>query len=341
MSTKTLQKSFGYRHFEINSRLRYFKPESVKTNRTFAQEISYSLNQKQKSISPKFFYDMKGSELFDKICNLPEYYLTRVETNLLKTIGSELEKFVSDNMRLVELGSGYAVKTRLLLDVLTNIQNNTEYFPIDISDILQESSQKLLDDYENLSITGVIDTYEGGLEFIEKYDDAPNLIAFLGSSFGNFAPEFGFAFLQKISSIMKHNDLFFIGLDLVKDKEVLENAYDDSQGVTASFNLNVLSRINNELHANFELSQFAHHSLYNEKEQRIEMYLRSLEDQKIEIKKADLEVDFQKDELLHTEHSHKYSIPQIEKMMYKAGLKIEKTWQDITKPYALFLASKN
>jgi len=130
-------------------------------------------------------------------------------------------------------------------------------------------------------------------------------------------------------------------LDLVKDKKVLENAYDDSQGVTASFNLNILSRINNELHANFELSQFAHHSLYNEKEQRIEMYLRSLEDQKIEIKKADLEVDFQKDELLHTEHSHKYSIPQIEKMMYKAGLKIEKTWQDTTNPYALFLASKN
>jgi len=235
MSTKTLQKSLGYRHFKINSRLRYFKPESEKSNRTFAQEISYSLNQKQKSINPKFFYDIKGSELFEKICNLPEYYLTRTETNLLKTIGSELEKFVPDNMRLVELGSGSAVKTRLLLDVLTNIQNNTEYFPIDISDILQESSQKLLEDYENLSITGVIDTYEGGLEFIEKYDDMPNLIAFLGSSFGNFAPEFGFAFLQKISSTMKHNDLFFIGLDLVKDKEVLENAYDDSQGVTASF----------------------------------------------------------------------------------------------------------
>ena len=341
MSTKTLQKSLGYRHFEINSRLRYFKPESEKSNRTFSQEISYSLNQKQKSISPKFFYDIKGSELFDKICNLPEYYLTRTETNLLKIMGSELEKFVLDNMRLVELGSGSAVKTRLVLDVLTNIQNNTEYFPIDISDILQESSQKLLEDYENLSITGVIDTYEGGLEFIEQYDDTPNLIAFLGSSFGNFAPEFGFAFLQKIASIMKHNDLFFIGLDLVKDKEVLENAYDDSQGVTASFNLNVLSRINDELHANFDLSQFAHHSLYNEKEQRIEMYLRSLEDQKVEIKKSSLELDFQKDELIHTEHSHKYSISQIEKMMYKAGLKIEKIWQDTTKPYAIFLASKN
>ena len=341
MSTKILQKSLGYRHFEINSRLHYFKPESEKSNRTFAQEISYSLNQKQKSISPKYFYDIKGSELFDEICDLPEYYLTRTETNLLKNIGSELEKFVSDDMRLVELGSGSAVKTRLLLDVLKNVQDNTEYFPIDISDILQESSQKLLDDYEDLSITGVIDTYESGLEFIEKHDDTPNLIAFLGSSFGNYSPEFGFALLQKISSIMKTSDLFFIGLDLVKDKKVLENAYDDSKGVTASFNLNVLSRINDELHANFDLSQFAHHSVYNEKEQRIEMYLRSLEDQKVEIKKADLQLDFQKDELTHTEHSHKFSIPQIEKMMYKAGLKIEKIWQDTTKPYAIFLASKN
>ena len=140
---------------------------------------------------------------------------------------------------------------------------------------------------------------------------------------------------------MKTSDLFFIGLDLVKDKEVLEKAYDDSQGVTANFNLNVLSRINDELHANFDLSQFEHHSVYNEKEQRIEMYLRSLENQKVEIKKANLELDFQKDELIHTEHSHKYSISQIEKIMYKAGLKIEKIWQDTKKPYALLLASKN
>lgn len=341
MSTKTLQKSLGYRHFEINSRLRYFKPESEKSIRTFAEEISYSLNQKEKSISPKFFYDIKGSELFDEICDLPEYYLTRTETNLLKIIGKELEKFVMADMRLVELGSGSAVKTRLLLDVLTNIQNKTEYFPIDISDILQESSQKLLDDYENLSITGIIDTYESGLDFIEQYDDTPNLIAFLGSSFGNFAPEFGFAFLQKISSIMKSNDLFLIGLDLVKEKEVLESAYDDSQGITANFNLNVLSRINDELHANFDLTKFVHHSSYNEKDQRIEMYLRSLEQQKVEIKKAKLELDFEKNELIHTEHSHKYSISQIENMMHKARFKVEKIWQNTNMPYALFLISKN
>ena len=340
MSTKILQKQLGYRHYEINSRLRYFKPESEKCNKTFAQEISHSLNQEEKSISPKFFYDIKGSELFNEICELPEYYLAKTETRLLKIIGIELEKFVSKKMRLVELGSGSAVKTRLLLDVLQSIQNKIEFFPIDISDILQESSQKLLEDYPNLSITGVIDNYEGGLEFIEKYDNTPNLIAFLGSSFGNFTPEFGFIFLQKISSIMKTSDLFFIGIDLVKNKTVLENAYDDSKGITASFNLNLLSRINDELHGNFDLSQFEHHSLYNEKEQRIEMYLRSLEYQKVEIKKANLELDIQKDELIHTEHSHKYFIPQIEKMMYKAGLKIKKIWQDTNKPYAVFLASK-
>lgn len=341
MSTKTLQKSLGYRHFEINSRLCYFKPETAKAKKTFAEEISRSLNQKEKSISPKFFYDINGSELFEKICKLPEYYLTRTETKLLKSIGDELEKFVTDDMRLVELGSGSAVKTRLLLDVFTKIQNKTEYFPIDISDILQESSQKLLEDYVHLSITGVIDTYEGGLEFVEKYDDTSNLIAFLGSSFGNFTPEFGFAFLQKISSIMKTDDLFFIGLDLVKDKKVLESAYDDSQGITASFNLNILSRINDELDANFIPSQFAHHSKYNEKEQRIEMYLRSKETQKVRIKKAELLLDFQKDELIHTEHSHKYSVSQFENIMHKAGFNIKKIWKDTPKPYALFLASKN
>jgi L-histidine Nalpha-methyltransferase len=340
LSTETLQNSLGYRHFEINSRLRYFKPASSKYEKTFAKEISFSLNQKEKSINPKFFYDIKGSAIFDKICELPEYYLTRIETELLKKIGSDLTKFISKDFRLVELGSGSAVKTRLLLDVLTNIQNKIEYFPIDISDILQESSQRLLEDYENLVITGIIDSYEGGLEFLEHFDNKPNLITFLGSSFGNFTPELGFAFLQKISSIMKKNDLFFIGLDLIKDKNVLEKAYNDSKGITANFNLNLLSRINDELNADFDLSRFVHHAIYNERKQRIEMYLRSLEKQTVEIKKADLLLDIEKDELIHTEHSHKYSIPQIKDILLRTGFKLEKIWQDTTKPYALFLASK-
>ncbi len=341
MGTKTLQESPGYRHFEVNSRLRYFKPADSKTQKTFAQEIIRSLNQKQKSISPKFFYDIKGSQLFEKICKLPEYYLTRTETKLLEQIGQEIEPFLPKNIRLVELGSGSATKTRLLLDVLTKIQEKTEYFPIDISDILQESSEKLLRDFETLSVTGIIDTYEGGLEFLENFDDKPNLIAFLGSSFGNFTPELGFTFLEKISSTMKQDDLFFIGIDLVKDKKVLEDAYDDSQGITAKFNLNVLSRINYEMSADFDITKFEHHCKYNSEKQRIEMYLRSLEAQTVQIKKADLSLEFEKNELIHTEHSHKYSVSQIETLMHKAGFKIEKHWQDKSKPYALFLAGKN
>jgi len=341
MSTKTLQAPPKYNLYEVNSRLRYFKPAIIKKEKTFAQEISRGLDQKEKSISPKYFYDLKGSKLFEKICKLPEYYLTRTETKILKNIGNELKDFLPKNIRLVEFGSGSAVKTRMLLDILSSIQNKTEYFPIDISDILEESSKKLLEYYEDLSITGVIDSYEGGLEFIKVFDDKPNLIAFLGSSFGNFTPEFGFAFLQKLSSIMKHNDFFFIGLDLVKEKKILEDAYNDSEGITSSFNLNVLFRINDELSADFDLSKFSHHAIYNEEKQRVEMYLRSMENQTVQIKKAELSLDFQKDELIHTENSHKYSISQIENIMHKAGFKIEKIWQDKIKPYALCLASKN
>lgn len=341
MSAKTVQESLGYRDFEINSRLRYFKPSSAKTEKTFSEEISRSLNQKEKSIDPKFFYDLKGSELFDEICKLPEYYLTRTETKILKKIRNDLDNHIPKNIRLVELGSGSAVKTRLLLDILDDKQNSIEYFPIDISEILEESSVKLLEDYKNLSITGIIDTYEGGLRFIENYDDKPNLIAFLGSSFGNFTPEFGFAFLNNIATIMKKNDLFLIGVDLIKEKQVLEDAYNDSKGVTASFNQNILSRINDELRANFDLTKFVHYAVYNEKKQRIEMYLKSLEKQIVQIKKADLQVELQKDELIHTEHSHKYSISQIENIMRRAGFKIDKIWQDKKNPYALLLASKN
>ena len=139
---------------------------------------------------------------------------------------------------------------------------------------------------------------------------------------------------------MKENDLFFIGLDLIKDKKILEAAYDDSKGITAKFNLNVLSRINDELNANFDLSKFEHHAIYNEKKQRIEMYLRSLENQTVQIKKSKISLDFHKDELIHTEHSHKYSISNIENIMHKAGFNLEKIWQDKNKPYALLLASK-
>ena len=244
MSQKSIQNELEYTKHVVSERLCYYEPPKNKLQKTFVQELSSSLNQKQKSINPKFFYDKKGSELFEEICKLPEYYLTRTEINILTQLYEKLPPHLNGDFRLVELGSGSAKKTRILISILERLQKHVEYFPIDVSNILKDSSKKLRDDYENLRVTGIIDRYESGLEFLKHYDQGNNLIIFLGSSFGNFSYENGMTFLQKINSSMKKSDLFLIGLDLVKDKTVLERAYNDSQDVTAKFNLNVLSRIN-------------------------------------------------------------------------------------------------
>ncbi len=178
----SIQKKHNYKKFVIDSKLQYFKPHATKIEKTFAEEISFSLGEDLKFINPKFFYDKKGSELFEKICSLPEYYPTRTEISILKKMPDELPSYIDGDFRLVELGSGTSVKTRLIFDIFTKLQDIIEYFPIDISDILTESSEQLLQDYDNLYITGIVDTYDGGLEFLKTYDDKKNLIIFLGSS---------------------------------------------------------------------------------------------------------------------------------------------------------------
>jgi dimethylhistidine N-methyltransferase len=338
--SRTVQKNLSYKKYRIDSKLQYFKPNFIKIEKSFADEISFSLNQDLKYINPKFFYDKKGSELFEKICNLPEYYPTRTEISILKKLKDELPRYLDGSFRLVELGSGSSVKTRLILDILNQNQEKIEYFPIDISEILTESSALLQRDYKNLNIIGIVDTYERGLEFLNNYDDKRNLIVFLGSSFGNFTTYEGKEFLNKINSTMKEDDLFLIGLDLVKNKVILENAYNDSQGVTAQFNLNVLSRINDELDADFNLNNFAHYAIYNETAQRIEMYLKSLVTQSVIISKANFFLTLKKHELIHTEHSHKYTLSQIRELMKLTGFIIKNIWIDPNDHFALTLVSK-
>ena len=336
-----MNKKIEYKQYIVDSQLRYFKPHATKIEKSFAEEISYSLNQNSKFINPKFFYDKKGSKLFESICLLPEYYPTRTEISILKKLKHDLPSYLDENINLVELGSGTSVKTRLILDIFTKLQPKTEYFPIDISEILTESSEQLLKDYDTLHITGIIDTYEGGLEFLKSYDDKKNLILFLGSSFGNFTPDDGKLFLEKIFSTMKSGDLFLIGLDLVKNKNILESAYDDSQGVTAKFNLNVLSRINDELDADFDINNFSHYSIYNENAQRIEMNLKSLVSQSVIIGKSNLSLNLDKGELIHTEYSHKYHISQIKKLLNDVGFEFKNMWLDDEKHFSLTLVSKN
>ena len=181
-----------------------------------------------------------------------------------------------------------------------------QYVPIDISEILTESSAGLLASYDRLHITGIMDTYEGGLDFLKRFDSKRNLIIFLGSSFGNFTPSQGQEFLRRVRSTMRPGDLFLLGLDMVKDRHVLESAYNDSRGLTAEFNLNVLSRINNELDADFDLDNFEHVATYNEESQRIEMYVRSLARQTVTLSGSGLQIHFERGELTSTEHSYKF-----------------------------------
>ena len=190
-------------------------------------------------------------------------------------------------------------------------------------------------------MTGIIDNYENGLKFVKNYDNKKNLIVFLGSSFGNFDYEPGLQFLDQINSSMKDGDLFLIGLDLVKDANMLEHAYDDSQGITAQFNLNVLSRINSELDSDFNIDKFAHHIAYNESKNRVEIYLRSLENQQVDITKAGITLKVKHNELIHTENSYKYTIPKIKKIFSRTGFRIRDMWFDEKRYFCLVLLSKN
>ena len=357
-----------YKMFEVGSRLRYFKPHASKVERTFAEEVSGSLCRESgsKFINPKFFYDEIGSALFEEICSTREYYLTRTEIALLERAADEIGAPVATGapgvpgdgadrgggaddaaraggrnggrLRLVELGSGSSVKTRIILDALHRVQDATEYFPIDISDILTQSSAQLLEDYPNLRITGIVDTYEGGLEFLKEYGGGRSLIMFLGSSYGNLAPGDGAVFLGRVRSAMKPGDLFLMGVDMEKDRSVLEPAYNDSAGATSRFNLNVLSRINSELDADFDLGNFAHLAYYNPSEQRVEMHLESLCDQTVTVSKPGLELRLGRGELIHTENSYKYKPGQVLGMLDSAGFGTVRQWTDPDGYFMLVLA---
>ena len=328
-----------YQKVIVNPRFCYFRSKSDSKSNIEA-EISYGLSRKAKFISPKFFYDDTGSKLFELICSLPEYYLTKTEMQILDTVANELPDNLAKNHVLVELGSGSSKKTRKLLQAISKIQERLEYYPIDISDILKDSSIRLHDDYDNLSITGIIDQYEPALEFIKKIDDQRKIIAFLGSSLGNFEPKSAYEFLTRIYQSMRRKDLFLIGLDLVKDQKVLEKAYNDSQGITAKFNLNLLTRINREFGGDFDLDKFTHHAIFNKKSSRIEMYLRSKVKQEVNITKLGLALKFRKGELINTEYSYKYTISKIRTMAKKTGFNVIKIWTDEKNHFALALFSR-
>ncbi|WCK56270.1 L-histidine N(alpha)-methyltransferase [Aneurinibacillus sp. Ricciae_BoGa-3] len=299
---------------------------------SFKTEILDGLRKPQKEIHAKFFYDKLGSELFEEITMLDEYYPTRTEIFILEQYKKEIASMVGIDSILIEFGSGSSKKIRILLDELPDL---TAYMPIDISkEYLEESTEILAHHFPNLPIVAVCADYTELLHLPDIKHAARQVAFFPGSTIGNFEPLAAQKFLRRVSRTLKKGDGMIIGVDLKKDPSVLHAAYNDAKGITAEFNSNLLRRINRELNADFILDNFRHHAFYNKEFGRIEMHLISLTDQTVRV--ANENISFTKGETIHTENSYKYSIMEFQDMVRNNGFFPEKVWIDPNNLFGVF-----
>jgi L-histidine Nalpha-methyltransferase len=296
------------------------------------------LTKELKSLSPKYFYDALGSQLFEAICLLPEYYLTRAETEIFRSHAAEIIAQMHASIApvgIVELGSGSSVKTRLLIEAILGRQERLSYRPIDISaTILEQSASKLLGDYPNIYITAHVSDYTQGLSSIVRREGERILVLFLGSNIGNYTPEEGRTLLKQMRRALRPGDGLLLGADLKKDRSILEAAYNDALGVTSAFNLNHLLRINRELDADFDLARFEHRAVYNEREGRVEIFIVSRAAQTVRVKKIGLQIEFREGEMIHTEYSYKYDLGQLEAIAGETGFMAQRNWLDSEKRFS-------
>ena len=295
----------------------------------FAIDVRTGLTADPKHLTPKYFYDSLGSLLFEAICQLPEYYLTRAETEILTCYAADIAAKIVRPASLYELGSGSAVKSRHLIAALLERQRTLHYQPVDISEsILAASAAALLSDYPGLRVTAVVGDYTQLLPRPIRGEGESVLALFLGSNIGNYDPTEARALLKNVRGVLLPGDALMIGADLKKDRRTLEAAYDDALGVTAAFNLNLLVRINRELGGHFDLTTFRHRALFNEDLARIEMHLESRRGQKVRIDALDLEVGFSAGEMIHTESSYKYDRRALTALALEAGFAPVQSWFD-------------
>lgn len=289
----------------------------------FYSEIVEGLQAEPKKIPPKFFYDEIGSRLFEQICQLPEYYPTRTEQQILKDNADGIAKIIGEHHYIIEPGCGSCEKIKLLLETL----KPDAYVPMDISkDFLQESAQAIANEYPWLDVHAACVDFTEPMDLPFCPEEARKLAFFPGSSIGNFEPTQAQIFLHHVLDMVGPGGGMLIGVDLKKDEYKLRNAYNDDAGVTADFNLNLLSRINTELDANFELDHFDHHAFYNADAGRIEMHLVSQKSQQISI--GDHLISFETGETIHTESSYKYTIEEFQKLGSDAGFMSVHVWTD-------------
>lgn len=302
----------------------------------FAVEVREGLIKTgQRELPSKYLYDEVGSALFEAICVLPEYGLTRADTRLLQRYAGEIIERLPSPIRVAELGSGTGKKTRWILEALAKRQK-TYYFPIEISPSALAACEKELGQIDMVSIVGYEKPYLEGLRAVAMglYDDEPLLVLFLGSTIGNFDRDAGEEFLREVRTTLREGDALLLGTDLVKDISTQVLAYDDPAGVTAAFNMNLLARLNRELGADFDLSQFRHAARWNHPERRIEMHLVSLCRQRVHIPAAGLQLTLNEDETIWTESSHKYFADEVANIAKETGFRCEGQWIDEDWPFA-------
>ena len=303
------------------------------------REVLEGLRSRSKRLPPKLFYDERGSELFEEICRTPEYYPTRTELSLLRHHAGEILNSLGDISTLFEFGSGTSVKTRLLLG--HEHSPISEYVPIDISlDLLRRTSAALAIEFPSIRISSFCADYSqndfgGYVRGCFSHMGGPASAFFPGSTLGNFEPAEAVVFLREAARLLSGGGCLIVGVDLIKDRRALEAAYNDSAGVTAEFNLNILRRLNRELGACFDLELFRHAAFFNERESRIEMHLVSAKEQIVRL--SGTRIHFRRHESIHTENSYKYTRESMEALAAAAGFEIERFWTDTDHRFGIFL----
>lgn len=308
----------------------------------FAEDVRRGLSAPAKHLFPKYLYDELGSQLFEAICLLPEYYLTRAENEILQRYAADIVDSIDLPKTLIEMGSGSASKTRLVIETLLEKQPELLFVPVDISaSALDRSSRVLLQSYPRLRIEAYAAEYFDGLAELAKRQRSRTLVLFLGSNISNFEPAEARDFLHAMRSVLRAGDALLLGVDLKKDRKILEAAYNDALGVTAAFSRNLLVRINRALDADFYLPAFRHRAVFNEVDSRIEISVESLRSQTVTIRKLGMQVSLSEGELIHTENSYKYDLESIAKLATEAGFVCGRTWFDEQKRFSsnLLMAS--
>ncbi|WP_299821691.1 L-histidine N(alpha)-methyltransferase [uncultured Pontibacter sp.] len=313
------------------------KEDGTNDTAAFAKDVAAGLSLKQKDLPSRYFYDGKGSQLFQQIMNLPEYYLTRAEHEVFTTNKDAIcSRFAGEGFfHLIDLGAGDALKTKILLRQLARQQADFDYVPVDISgDAMQQLTQSLQTELPEVNVQAVVGEYFKALQWLQKHKSERKVVLFLGSNIGNFEKQDSIEFLKSVRGYLSHGDRLLVGVDLKKNPDVILPAYNDAAGVTAEFNLNLLRRINRELGGEFILDQFRHYAMYNPLEGVMRSFLISLKEQQVYIGATGKTYHFAAWEAIHTENSHKYAVQEIEELGGLCGFGTEKVYFDKSKGFA-------